>query len=93
LKSLWRPILRRPAPRNLARLPGASGRLEPQHHTHDIGAGAQTVFCQIAASELGIPIEKVSIAWGDTSLPRTWPVYGSSSTMSTGSSAALAPAP
>ena len=59
-------------------------------NTHDIGTGTLTVLCQIAASELGLLLEKVSLAWGDSNLPRTSPVYGSSATMSTGSSVALA---
>ncbi|MGF6612734.1 xanthine dehydrogenase YagR molybdenum-binding subunit [Paraburkholderia sp. WSM4175] len=59
-------------------------------NTHDIGTGTQTVFCQIAAEELGLPIEKVSIVWGDTNLHPAGPVYGSSATGSTGSAIALA---
>ena len=34
--------------------------------TQDIGQGARTIFAQIAASELGIPLERVSVAMGDT---------------------------
>ena len=56
----------------------------------DIGTGQQTICCQIAAAELGLPMERVSIAWGDSTLPTTGPGYGSSSTMHTGSAVALA---
>ncbi|MDL2335214.1 MAG: xanthine dehydrogenase family protein molybdopterin-binding subunit [Chloroflexota bacterium] len=34
--------------------------------TQDIGQGARTIFAQIAASELGIPLERVSVVMGDT---------------------------
>jgi CO/xanthine dehydrogenase Mo-binding subunit len=34
--------------------------------TQDIGQGARTIFAQIAAHELGIPLERVSVVMGDT---------------------------
>jgi CO/xanthine dehydrogenase Mo-binding subunit len=34
--------------------------------TQDIGQGARTIFAQIAAKELGIPLERVSVVMGDT---------------------------
>jgi xanthine dehydrogenase YagR molybdenum-binding subunit len=58
--------------------------------THDIGTGTMTVFTQIAADALGLPIDRVSIQWGDTRLPQASPVYGSSATMTTGSAVLLA---
>ncbi len=58
--------------------------------THDIGTGTLTVYTQIAADTLGIAPDKVSIRWGDTTLPRASPVYGSSATMTTGSAVMLA---
>jgi xanthine dehydrogenase YagR molybdenum-binding subunit len=75
---------------------GAKIRLSPdgraivETNTHDIGTGTQTIFSQIAAEELGLPFENVSIRWGDTDLPATGPVYGSSATMGTGGAVALA---
>jgi CO/xanthine dehydrogenase Mo-binding subunit len=36
--------------------------------TSDMGQGARTVFSQIASQELGVPLEKIVIAMGDTSL-------------------------
>ncbi|HLH90588.1 MAG TPA: xanthine dehydrogenase family protein molybdopterin-binding subunit [Xanthobacteraceae bacterium] len=68
----------------------ADGTARIEANTHDIGTGTQTVFCRIAAEELGLPIENVSIAWGDTRLPPSGPVYGSSATGGTGSAVALA---
>lgn len=35
--------------------------------TSDMGQGARTVFSQIAAQELGVPIERISVVMGDTS--------------------------
>ena len=34
--------------------------------TSDMGQGARTVFAQIAADELGVPIEQISVVMGDT---------------------------
>jgi CO/xanthine dehydrogenase Mo-binding subunit/aerobic-type carbon monoxide dehydrogenase small subunit (CoxS/CutS family) len=36
--------------------------------TSDMGQGARTIFAQIAADELGAPLEKVSVVMGDTSV-------------------------
>jgi xanthine dehydrogenase YagR molybdenum-binding subunit len=66
------------------------GRAVVEANTHDIGTGTQTIFTQIAAEELGLPLANVSIKWGDTTLPETGPVYGSSATMGTGGAVALA---
>jgi xanthine dehydrogenase YagR molybdenum-binding subunit len=57
---------------------------------HDVGSGAQTVLSQIAAEELGLPLERVEMRWGDTGLPATGPTNGSSTTMGTGSAVAAA---
>jgi xanthine dehydrogenase YagR molybdenum-binding subunit len=58
--------------------------------THDIGTGTPTVFTQIAADALGLPVDRVAIQWGDTRLPQASPVYGSSATMTNGSAVLLA---
>ncbi|HYG85019.1 MAG TPA: xanthine dehydrogenase family protein molybdopterin-binding subunit [Azospirillum sp.] len=68
----------------------ADGSAVIETDTHDIGTGTQTVFSQIAADELGLPVDGVSIRWGDTDLPAASPVYGSTATVSTGSAVALA---
>lgn len=36
---------------------------------HDLGTGAYTVFTQIAADALGLPVEKVKVEMGDSNLP------------------------
>ena len=68
----------------------ADGGAVVESNVHDIGSGAQTVLSQIAAEELGIPLDRVTMRWGDTDLPRTGPTYGSSTTMGTGSAVAAA---
>jgi CO/xanthine dehydrogenase Mo-binding subunit len=37
--------------------------------TSDMGQGARTVFTQIAAQELGLPLDRVTIVMGDTVVP------------------------
>ncbi len=36
--------------------------------TQDIGQGARTIFAQICANELGLPVERVSVVMGDTAV-------------------------
>ncbi len=50
--------------------------------TQDIGTGTYTILAQLAAQKTGVPIEKVEVALGDTSLP-SGPISGGS--MVTGS--------
>jgi xanthine dehydrogenase YagR molybdenum-binding subunit len=52
--------------------------------TQDIGTATLTIFPQIAAHVLGLPLENVALAMGDTRLPEAGPTYGSSSTMGVG---------
>ncbi len=47
----------------------ADGTAEVRTGTQDIGTGTKTILCQVAAEELGLPIEKVSITLGDTDAP------------------------
>lgn len=56
----------------------------------DIGTGIQTVLRKIVADELDLPLERVFLRWGDSSLPVTGPLYGSGGTMHTGSAVTLA---
>jgi xanthine dehydrogenase YagR molybdenum-binding subunit len=66
------------------------GRCVVETNTHDIGTGTQTIFCQVAAEALGLPLSAVTIRWGDSGLPKAGPVYGSSATMGTGGAVKLA---
>jgi xanthine dehydrogenase YagR molybdenum-binding subunit len=50
--------------------------------TQDIGTGTYTILAQLAAEKTGVPLNKVEVALGDTSLPEG-PVSGGS--MATGS--------
>ena len=55
----------------------ADGKLEVATATADIGTGTYTILAQIAADELGVPIEDVTVKIGDSSLPKS-PVEGGS---------------
>jgi len=57
----------RVAPGERARIGIRGGYVEITVGTHSHGQGHATVYAQIAADELGIPIERVRIAYGDTS--------------------------
>ena len=51
---------------------------------HEMGMGTATVQTQIAAERLGLPVDKVRFAYGDTSLPPSPVAGGSSQTASVG---------
>lgn len=57
----------------------SDGRVRVEMAAHEIGNGAYTVAAQIAAERLGVPLEKVEVALGDTRLPPA-PVAGGSNT-------------
>jgi len=57
----------RVAPGERARIGIRGGFIEISVGTHSHGQGHATVYAQIAADELGIPIERVRITYGDTS--------------------------
>ena len=59
----------------------ADGRLTVSSATADIGPGTYTVMTQIAAETLGLPIDQVTFALGDSSLSNA-PVEGGSFTVS-----------
>ncbi|TAM76285.1 xanthine dehydrogenase family protein molybdopterin-binding subunit [bacterium] len=63
----------------------SDGRVLIEAGTQEIGTGVRTIMPQIAADVLGVPIEQVRIALGDTTLPETGGTFGSSTTMSVGS--------
>lgn len=55
------------------------GRARVEIAVHDVGTGAYTVIAQMAAEQLGIPLDKVEVALGDSDLP-PGPVAGGSNT-------------
>lgn len=64
----------------------ADGRVHVSSAGHELGQGMYTMMAQVAAEQLGVPIEKVTVSLGDTDLPPAVVAGGSSST------ASLAPA-
>ncbi len=52
--------------------------------THDLGTGAYTVFTQISADALGVPVETVSFDLGDSRFPHAPVAGGSNSTATVG---------
>ena len=63
----------------------SDGTLVVDAGTQDLGTGTYTIMTQIAAQNMGVPIEKVTFRLGDTDYPQT-PVSGGSQTAaSTGS--------
>lgn len=71
----------------------ATARIKVDHTEHyyiyidatDIGTGAWTVLTQIAADALAVPLERVHLEIGDSSLPPAFVAGGSSGTASWGS--------
>lgn len=53
------------------------GRLEIASACSDIGTGTYTVMAQVAADELGLPIDMIDVKLGDSSLPAA-PIEGGS---------------
>jgi len=64
----------------------ADGRLIVSSAATDIGTGTYTVMSQIAAAAMGLPLEKVTFALGDSTLPFA-PIEGGSSHVTTVGSA------
>lgn len=67
---------------------GADGHLLLESAASDIGTGTYTVMSQIAAAELGLPLEQVAFRLGDSNLPSA-PVEGGSSHVASVGSAVL----
>jgi xanthine dehydrogenase YagR molybdenum-binding subunit len=66
----------------------SNGEVLVQAAAHDLGTGAYTVVGQMAATELGVPFEKVRVELGDSTLPAA-PVAGGSTTTASTCSAVL----
>lgn len=66
------------------------GQLEISSATSDIGTGTYTVMAQVAADTFGVPLDRIDVRLGDSSLP-TAPVEGGSwAAASTGAAVHLA---
>ncbi|MEV4553971.1 xanthine dehydrogenase family protein molybdopterin-binding subunit [Nonomuraea wenchangensis] len=63
----YHPTLMLPA--NVSVRLGADGRVVVRCGLQEMGMGAATVQAQIAADELGVPLESVRVEYGDSSLP------------------------
>ena len=55
----------------------ADGHAEVASAASDIGTGTYTVMAQVTADKLGLPLEKINVKLGDSSLPQS-PVEGGS---------------
>ncbi len=56
------------------------GGVEVRTSLDEVGQGAMTVIAQITAEEFGLPMEKVKMVWGDTSITPYFPSSSSSRT-------------
>ncbi|MDB5312402.1 MAG: aldehyde oxidase and xanthine dehydrogenase, molybdopterin binding [Gemmataceae bacterium] len=63
----------------------ADGTATVESGTQDLGTGSYTIFTQVAAEILGLPVEKVRCRIGDSTLPRAGVSGGSSTAGSVGS--------
>lgn len=60
----------------------ADGTAEVACATHEIGSGTATLIAMVAAEELGLEVDQVTVLLGDTDLPAA-PVHGASRTAAT----------
>ncbi|NNM72379.1 xanthine dehydrogenase family protein molybdopterin-binding subunit [Enterovirga aerilata] len=67
----------------------AGGELEIATASSDIGTGTYTILAQLAADDLGVPIERVAVRIGDSSLPAS-PIEGGSWTAASAGAAVQA---
>lgn len=68
----------------------SNGRAEIATAAHDIGTGTYTILAQIASDVLGLPPDRITVALGDTSLPRSPTAGGSTTAPSVGSATHIA---
>src|SRR5262249_25884571 len=74
-----------PVPASAKAVLSVDGKLTVSSATEDIGTGTYTIMSQIAADEVGIPIEDVTFVLGDSSLPPAFLEGGSLTAGSVGS--------
>jgi xanthine dehydrogenase YagR molybdenum-binding subunit len=63
----------------------ADGRVHVASAGHELGQGMYTMMAQVAAEELGVPLERVTVSLGDSDLPPAVVSGGSSGTASVAS--------
>jgi len=63
----------------------SDGSVVVQTSVADVGPGSATIMTQIAAETLGVDMQKVKFAWGDSSFPLAPGQFGSHTTASVGS--------
>jgi xanthine dehydrogenase YagR molybdenum-binding subunit len=69
---------------------GADGNALVRCATHDLGTGAYTVFTQISADAIGMPVERVKFELGSSDFPYGPAAGGSNSTGTVGSAIVVA---
>jgi len=69
----------------------SNGQLIVSSATQDIGTGTYTILAQIAADELGLPLDAVRVEIGDSTLPPAQVSGGSSTAASVGPAVARPP--
>ena len=57
---------------------------------HEMGMGTQTTMTIVAAERLGLPMDQVTVAYGDSSFPGMFLAGGSSQTASAGAALVVA---
>ena len=82
------PAGQRPGTATVKVLPDGSALVETA--SHDLGTGTYTSLAQIAASELGIPVERVRCHIGDSALPKAGVSGGSTTSASIGPAVQMA---
>jgi xanthine dehydrogenase YagR molybdenum-binding subunit len=76
------PTMAQPSTARVRTLP--DGRYEVAVAATDLGTGARTILTQIAADELGVPVDRIRIRIGDSTLPMASVAGGSSGSASWG---------
>ncbi len=67
------------------------GTIEFRHGSEEVGQGANTALSQIVAEEFNVPMEKVKVVWGDTTVvPYDFGSVSSRTTFMTGNAIRLA---
>ena len=69
-------------PANVTIRLNADGTVVVRCALHEMGMGAPTVQTQVAADQLGVPLESVRVEYSDSDLPRGAPAFGSMQTAS-----------